>query len=113
MVPPKPWESPPVASVWCRDPFSRSVWIYEAEKGLTAITTLGGPQEMAIVNESGLYSLILTSRKPEAKSFKKWVTSVILPSIRKTGKYEASRIAPAARHEAFVGGDLSSYHDGR
>lgn len=43
-----------------------------------------------IVNESGLYSLILTSRKPEAKRFKKWVTSEVLPAIRKTGKYEAS-----------------------
>jgi len=43
-----------------------------------------------IVNESGLYSLILTSRKPEAKRFKKWVTSEVLPAIRKTGKYEST-----------------------
>lgn len=41
----------------------------------------------AIVNESGLYSLILRSRKPEAKRFKKWVTSVVLPAIRKDGAY--------------------------
>lgn len=40
-----------------------------------------------IVNESGLYSLILKSRKPEAKAFKKWVTSVVLPAIRKDGAY--------------------------
>ena len=44
---------------------------------------------MGIINESGLYSLILTSRKPEAKKFKKWVTSEVLPSIRKTGCYAA------------------------
>lgn len=45
------------------------------EKGVHSTHTLGGPQEMIIINESGLYSLILTSRKPEAKRFKKWVTS--------------------------------------
>ena len=46
---------------------------------------------MTIINESGLYSAILKSRKPEAKKFKKWVTSEVLPSIRKTGKYEAPK----------------------
>ena len=46
-----------------------------------------GAQEFNIINESGLYSLILTSRKAEAKRFKKWVTSEVLPSIRKTGGY--------------------------
>jgi len=49
-------------------------------------------QQINIINESGLYSLILTSRKPEAKKFKKWVTSEVLPAIRKTGRYEAPRI---------------------
>lgn len=57
------------------------------EKGTRIIGTPGGPQSMTVINESGLYSLILTSRKPEAKRFKKWVTSEVLPSIRKTGKY--------------------------
>ncbi len=57
------------------------------EKGLHTTQTLGGQQEMTVINESGLYSLILTSRKPEAKKFKKWVTSEVLPSIRKTGGY--------------------------
>lgn len=42
---------------------------------------------MSIINESGLYSLVLRSRKPEAKKFKKWITSEVLPSIRKTGSY--------------------------
>lgn len=57
------------------------------EKGRTIIPTLGGSQEMTIINESGLYSLILKSRKPAAKRFKKWVTSEVLPAIRKTGGY--------------------------
>ena len=66
----------------------------EDEKGLRTVQTLGGPQDMLIINESGLYSLILTSRKPKAKRFKKWVTSEVLPSIRKTGSYSVQ--APAA-----------------
>lgn len=56
------------------------------------MNTPGGNQELSIINESGLYSLILTSRKPEAKKFKKWVTSEVLPAIRKTGRYLAPQI---------------------
>lgn len=59
------------------------------EKGVHSMNTPGGNQQLSIINESGLYSLILTSRKPEAKKFKKWVTSEVLPAIRKTGRYEA------------------------
>jgi prophage antirepressor-like protein len=55
------------------------------EKSTLRITE-GGP-ERNIVNESGLYSVILMSRKPEAKRFKKWITAEVLPSIRKTGQY--------------------------
>lgn len=50
-------------------------------------TSIGGNPNIIVINESGLYSLILTSRKPEAKRFKKWVTKEVLPSIRKTGGY--------------------------
>ena len=57
------------------------------DKGVANCDTLGGKQEMTVINESGLYSLILTSKKPEAKRFKHWVTSEILPSIRKHGAY--------------------------
>lgn len=57
------------------------------EKGTGSIRTPGGDQQMTTVNESGLYSLVLGSRKPEAKRFKKWVTSEVLPAIRKTGAY--------------------------
>lgn len=57
------------------------------ERGVYSTHTPSGPQQMTVINESGLYSLILGSRKPEAKKFKKWVTSEVLPSIRKTGGY--------------------------
>ena len=59
----------------------------EDEKGVHTMDTPGGAQEMSIISEPGLYSLILRSRKPEAKAFKRWVTHDILPSIRKTGGY--------------------------
>ena len=61
------------------------------EKGRNQIPTLGGVQEMAVVNESGLYAVILRSDKPQAKPFRKWVTSVVLPSIRKTGSYSVQQ----------------------
>jgi prophage antirepressor-like protein len=60
----------------------------EDEKGVSSIHTPGGTQQMVVINESGLYSLILGSRKPEAKRFKRWVTAEVLPAIRKTGRYE-------------------------
>ena len=58
------------------------------ERGSVLVDTLGGQQKMSAISESGVYALIFTSRKPEAKAFRKWVTSEVLPSIRKTGKYE-------------------------
>ena len=57
------------------------------EKGVGQIDTLGGKQEMTIINESGLYNVILRSDKPEAKPFRKWVTSEVLPTIRRHGMY--------------------------
>ena len=59
----------------------------EDEKGRQIVPTLGGEQEMLVINESGLYSAILRSRKAEAKRFKKWVTAEVLPAIRKHGSY--------------------------
>ncbi|TVM36586.1 Bro-N domain-containing protein [Oceanidesulfovibrio marinus] len=59
----------------------------EDEKGTTIVGTPGGPQTVTIINESGLYSTILRSRVEEARAFKKWVTSEVLPTIRKTGGY--------------------------
>ena len=57
------------------------------EKGVSLIHTPGGKQEMTIINEPGLYSVILRSDKPEAKAFKRWVVHEVLPSIRKNGSY--------------------------
>lgn len=57
------------------------------EKGIEPIDTLGGKQMVTVVNESGLYSVILRSDKPEAKRFRKWITSDVLPAIRKRGGY--------------------------
>lgn len=76
------------------------------ERGVATTDTPSGQQEMTIINESGLYSLILTSRKPEAKKFKKWVTSEVLPAIRKTGRYEApqSQFEPAAKVIEYING---------
>lgn len=59
----------------------------EDEKGTSIVCTLGGNQKMLCVNESGLYHLIFTSRKPEAQIFRRWVTHEVLPAIRKTGSY--------------------------
>lgn len=58
------------------------------EKGVHIAHTLGGDQKMTVISESGLFHLILKSRKPEAKAFRKWVTSEVLPNIRKTGGYK-------------------------
>ena len=60
-----------------------------------------GAQSHNIINESGLYSLVLGSRKPEAKRFKKWVTSEVLPAIRKTGVY----VAPGAQQAGLTVSD--------
>ena len=57
------------------------------DKGVGVLPTPGGTQKMTIINESGLYSLILSSKLPSAKEFKHWVTSEVLPSIRKNGAY--------------------------
>ena len=59
------------------------------DKGISKTETPSGEQEMLIINESGLYSLILSSKMPKAKAFKRWVTSEVLPAIRKTGAYES------------------------
>lgn len=61
--------------------------VEDDDKGVTKCDTLGGTQDLTIINESGLYSLIMASKLPEAKKFKRWVTSEVLPSIRQNGGY--------------------------
>lgn len=68
-----------------RDALSKHV--DDEDKGVAKRDTPGGAQKMTIINESGLYSLILSSKLPTAKKFKHWVTSEVLPAIRKTGGY--------------------------
>ena len=63
----------------------------DEDKGITKCYTLGGNQEMTVINESGLYSLILSSKLESAKRFKRWVTSEVLPAIRKNGRYELEK----------------------
>lgn len=59
----------------------------DEDKGVNKMDTPGGKQPIVIINESGLYSLILGSKLPEAKRFKRWVTSEVLPSLRRNGMY--------------------------
>lgn len=81
-----------------RDALTR---IDDDEKGVALTDTLGGAQEVTVVNESGLYSLILGSRKPEAKVFKRWVTHDVIPAIRKHGVY----MTPDALEKALLSPD--------
>lgn len=76
-------------------------YLDDDEKGITTNDTPGGQQEMSIVSEAGLYSLILRSRKPEAKIFKRWITHEVLPAIRKHGGY----LTPAKLEEALTDPD--------
>ena len=76
-------------------------YLDDDEKGITTNDTPGGQQEMSIVSEAGLYSLILRSRKPEAKAFKRWITHEVLPAIRKHGGY----LTPAKLEEALTDPD--------
>lgn len=69
------------------NPHSSLALLEDDERGIHTVETPSGQQELAVVSEAGLYSLILRSRRPEAKAFKRWVTHDILPTIRKTGAY--------------------------
>lgn len=68
----------------------------EEDKGVTKCDTPSGTQEMTIINESGLYSLVMSSKLPTAKQFKRWVTHEVLPSIRKHGAYMTRETLEAA-----------------
>ena len=66
------------------------------DKGVTKCDTPGGEQDITTINESGLYSLVLSRKLPGAKKFKRWVTSEVLPTIRKTGGYQLPKDYPSA-----------------
>lgn len=69
------------------------------EKGVSSIYTPGGNQAMAVVNEPGLYTLVLGSRKPEAREFKRWITHDVIPAIRKHGMYFTHATAEALMND--------------
>lgn len=73
-----------------RDAISKHV--DDEDKGVAKCDTLGGRQEILFINESGLYSLILRSQLPAAKKFKRWVTSEVLPAIRRHGMYATEEL---------------------
>lgn len=80
------------------------------EKDVISNDTLGGAQRTNVVSESGLYSLIMGSRKPETRPFRRWVTHDVLPTIRKSGRYEApNQASGSAYHQIFQEG----YRQGR
>lgn len=67
--------------------------VFEEDKGVDSIVTPGGKQQMTIINESGLYALVFGSRLPTAINFKRWVTSEVLPALRKTGQYQVKELS--------------------
>ena len=79
-----------------RDAISR---LDSDERGSVKLDTPGGKQDIAAINEYGLYNLVLSSRKPEAKEFKRWITHDVIPTIRKTGSY--SMVIPQTLPEAL------------
>lgn len=74
----------------------------EEDRGVAKMDTPSGAQELVIINESGLYSLILGSKLPSAKQFKRWVTSEVLPSIRQIGTYAIKREIMPTEHPGEV-----------
>lgn len=74
-------------SLGYKSPKDAASYLDDDEKGSAIVRTPGGDQKLTVINESGLYALVLRSRKPEARKFAKWVTSEVLPAIRKTGSY--------------------------
>lgn len=86
------------------NPRSSLALLDEDEKGVHIVDTLGGPQALSIISEPGLYSLILRSRKPQARTFKRWITHDVLPALRRTGHYSMS--APSSASTA-VDADLA------
>ena len=78
------------------------------EKGTAIFGTLGGRQEMLIVSEPGLYSLIMRSHKPEAVIFKRWVTHEVLPALRQSGGYQLPAASPGGQLIRFSRRDLLS-----
>ena len=78
------------------------------DRGVSKTETPSGEQDVVIINESGLYSLILSSKLPKAKAFKRWVTSEVLPTLRKTGSYSVKPEPPVFEPKRTSVGEIAS-----
>lgn len=108
MVDDEPWwvATDVCSALGLSDPRKSVGLLDEDERNTVPVTdSLGRQQQTYIINESGLYSLILRSRKPEAKVFKRWITREVLPAIRKHGRYEAAA-TPAPKEITAAAGPL-------
>lgn len=74
-----------------RDAANAARLLRDHHKGTHLVSTLGGPQEMTVISEAGLYRLMMRSEQPDAELFQDWVTDVVLPSLRKTGSYSVDK----------------------
>lgn len=99
----EPWWVAPDATkiLGYRSASDATRWLDEDEKGTHSVRTPGGEQTVTIVNEPGLYSLILRSKLPQAKVFKRWVTHEVIPQIRKTGEFGRAAL-PSNRDLALM-----------
>ncbi len=95
------WVAKDVCDILELDVTSGARGLDDDEKGLHTMQTPGGIQQMSIVSEPGVYSLVLRSRKPEAKAFKRWITHEVIPAIRKHGGY----LTPEKLEEALLSPD--------
>jgi len=86
-----------------RDSHNLTRILDDDEKGTHNVSTLGGKQDVSVINESGFYHAAFKSRKAEVKPFRKWVTAEVLPAIRKTGSY-SGRLKPKAPRKALPSG---------
>lgn len=86
-----------------RDASNAARLVDDDERGTHLVSTPGGQQRAIVVNEAGLYTLILRSDMPDAKRFRKWVTGVVLPSIRKTGGYAVTQKQMPSHPQALRG----------
>ncbi len=84
-----------------RDADNMTRIIDDDERGTHSMSTLEGNQELTVINESGLYHALFKSRKPEAQAFRKWVTTEVLPAIRKTGSYTLPPFIQPAQQNAL------------
>ncbi|MEJ6013791.1 BRO family protein [Corynebacterium sp. H127] len=83
------------------NPRSAASRVNPQDKGVRSVDTLGGQQNMTVVNESGMYDVVLESRKPHARAFRRWVTSEVLPEIRRTGSY-SQQVTPMSGTELMA-----------